>query len=122
MPFERGSIRHSVRMSWKPWAQMTPVEQHLYVAVQEQSSPWEATRPMRSPYGFDWPAVDPDECSEVLSGWLRAGLIGLYRTVGQANVDLTADEAEKMIADWPNWSRQPHPAGPFLYTAVGPTE
>jgi hypothetical protein len=109
-------------MPWKPWDEMTPVERQLYITVQEQQSPWEATLPMRQPHAGDWPALDASECSEVLAGWLRVGLIGLYRTEGDQNIDLTAAEADRAIVDWPNWTQHPIPKGDrSLYTAVAPT-
>jgi hypothetical protein len=91
---------------WKPYDEMTRVEQKMFWAAREGAMLHELPMPevddAKSDGGARWPAELPKDCVEVLSRWFDEGLIGVASSSDDRK--LTSSEARSILADYGSWS------------------
>ena len=102
---------------WKPYEQMSRLEQKMFWAVRESAMLHELPRAEVDNPGsvneVTWSAVLPADCAAVLLGWFDAGLVGVMTT--EAQRDLPSVEARRMLANHAAWS----PTHSLLLTEAG---
>ena len=114
------SSRHpcqTVPVRWKPYDQMSRLEQKMFWAVRESTMLHELPLPEGDDPGsaneVTWPAERPQDCAEVLLEWFDAGLVGVMITDTQR--EMPRAEARGVLVKHSAWS----PMYSLLITAAG---
>lgn len=96
----------TVPVHWKPYDQMSRLEQKMFWAVRESTMLHELPLPEVDSPGstseVSWPAERPADCAEVLIAWLDTGLVGVMITDTQR--ELSHPEAREALVNHSAWS------------------
>jgi chloramphenicol 3-O-phosphotransferase len=93
-------------MRWRPYDEMSRLEQKMFWAVRESTMLHELPLPEVDDSGSHnevrWPAESPADCADVLLAWFDAGLVGVMIT--GTDRDLPEPEAREVLANYAAWS------------------
>ena len=102
----RTSNWHTADVRWKPYEEMSRLEQKMFWAVREETMLHELPLPEVDGPGsateVRWPAERPADCASVLLAWFDAGLLGVMSTDSQQ--DVPRIQARQVLADHDAWS------------------
>lgn len=103
---ERSLLRQTATVPWKPYDDMTRLEQKMFWAVRESAMLHELPMPEVDDPGsaneVRWPAELPEDCAKVLLQWFDDGLVGVVTTSDDR--ELPTSEARSVLADHGAWS------------------